>query len=337
MGVILFYILGVIINKFKASRQARSVEPFDKEYEFGDVTNQFHDTESYLKADNPFSDFYETSNKSFVSHQHRKNTSSVDFVSQYRRSMDHLSGFNNVPTNLGDTPSHKPNKSIGSVLQLNLNEASVLSPNLNTTHTAEQISNLHGTLQSPIVYTKVNPSNIDPFSQDHGIKESADVTSSIYSIAEPSKAATNSALNLSKNHFHKKTISSHALDEFISTGELPVLNQNPRTLEDIDFNETLDSVHSIPHTPSPSRSQSPVRSRADFQSQSQNVENHSMFENSNVLYNIPSTDSPIRRSAVRSSSPVRSPTRMPMQSSPTRSSIRSPARSPKRNSNQPNF
>ncbi|GMF11287.1 unnamed protein product [[Candida] boidinii] len=95
------------------------------------------------------------------------------------------------------------------------------------------------------------------------LPEDSDFDESLALIEEPSKAAKQSAVS-NKKHFHKKTLSSHILDEFISTGELPVFddsNNNIKVNTDA-ANISVSGNNSMYQDMDPvyrSRSNSPVR------------------------------------------------------------------------------
>lgn len=310
-ALIIFYIAGVVINKIKAGKQAKMVEPFDKEYEFieyrknfddihNDDDNNYNNNSNYHHHDNPFDDIYQNESRSFT---HKRATSSVDFISQYRRSMDHLTGVSDIINGKEDLKfqinqhSRNRNQSVGSTLQLNFNQQPQLNP--------ESFKNSNTNILSPVSYSVEN----------HGDNnDNLNENTSFYSISEPSKAFTSSTVNMpnNKTHFHTRTLSSHILDEFISTGELISLPEQPRTLNDIAVSngERDDSL---------------------MMNNNASVESHSMFENSfNDVYNIPQSDSTIRHSITRSPSPRRhNQVRIPRQQE-SRSPSRSPTRSPTR-------
>ncbi|GME78159.1 unnamed protein product [[Candida] boidinii] len=84
-------------------------------------------------------------------------------------------------------------------------------------------------------------------------------------IEEPSKAAKQSAVS-NKKHFHKKTLSSHILDEFISTGELPVFDESNNNIKvNNEADMSMSGNNSMYQDMDPvyrSRSNSPVRDRS---------------------------------------------------------------------------
>lgn len=335
-GFLLLYILISLINKCKSNKLAKHIDSFDKDYEFNDYNNNLdhknslqssNDYDNYLN-DNPFSDRYETSNKSFT---HKKNLSSVDFISQYRRSMDRLSGMDlktninngnddNDNDNNGKEHSRDKNKSMGSVLQLNLNQT-LSNLQLNTNSNSNTNSD-----PDTVYYSMVGTDNTNSILNPPEIIDISD-KNSFYSIVEPSKTVSNSTINIPNNktrfHHHRK-LSSMALDDFISTGELPILNQQPRTIDDVNFengnlnnnNNNNNSNNLIMQNPNHNTS----------------VESHSMFEDNsfNNSYNIPDTNSNVKHSVIRSPSPIRNGRiyNQNLSRSPTRSPTRSPIRSP---------
>ncbi|GAV28172.1 hypothetical protein PMKS-001642 [Pichia membranifaciens] len=170
----------------------------------------------------------------------------------------------------------------------------------------------------------------DSNKNDTDSKDNNTDKTSFYSIAEPTKAAKNKTVNIpnNKSHFHHRKLSSLVLDEFISTGELPALNDQPRTLDDISYENGTSNNNPIMYN---------ARNNVS-------VEGHSMFEDNsfNNSYDIPDSDYAVKHAVVRSPSPrrnnhvgmytqssSRSPTRSPARS-PTRSPTRSPVRSPNR-------
>ena len=357
-GIVLLYLIGVLINKLRANRLAKNIEPFDREYEYNlDLTDEDDDDlnngncRDHSEAANPFSDRYMTSNHSFTQN-HKRNASSVDFISQYRRSMDHLAGLQDpvAPVNDAIAASSsfrghtKNNKSIGSVLQLNLNEQTILKPVSSVDHNGQII-------ESPICYSPVNSyafpntegdtgtdtSNyVDAINTDNRVRANTGTTS-YYSIPEPTKAATQSVITPAntKTHGHTRTLSSHLLDAFISTGELPMLNENARTAEDVRKHQELQQLQQQNTHSHNQLMHSPNHSKHDINvAPIINIEHHSMFENTNVnAYGIPGTN--IRDSSASSnpSSPRRARGYRQQQStrdSWSRGSSRSPVRSPTR-------
>ncbi|QPG75649.1 hypothetical protein FOA43_003006 [Brettanomyces nanus] len=139
-----------------------------------------------------------------------------------------------------------------------------------------------------------------------GTKGSGTGSTTFYSLEEPNHAATQSTVSIpnNKKHFHKKTLSSVILDEFISTGELPAEDPNDTSIQ-YDPDDT------------------------DI-----NITNHSMFEqNCDTSYNADlirnhKPSSPVRKSRTRlyrsanNSVVFGSPGRLYTQESPTRSSGR---------------
>lgn len=321
--ILLVYILGVFINKIKANKEAKKVESFDREYEF--ANGEFDDNDNYSDVDDPFSDVYDKGNRSFLNidnfeKKHRKGGSSIDFLSQYRRSMDNLSGISEHYTEEGKSTlprstdnstifnkQHKAkqmNTSIGSILQLNLppSQQSNISENTNNSSTnASQQQFFYSVLNTPVA-TQNNEIN------SNNNKESE--SSSYYSIDEPTKSVHPLSTKL-QIHSHKRSLSSMALDNFITTGNLPVLqNKNHESTSifengNVSYTELNDSFNdlnndtTIPNGNEISRTSSPQRS----------------FR---VYHQRDSSKSPVRNS-------VRSPTRSPVRS-PTRSPIRSPIR-----------
>jgi hypothetical protein len=320
IGLILLYVISVGINTYRANVLAKSIEPFDKEYEFAEITtnininiNDVNNTIDDLDDSftlNPFSDNYETSNKSF---HHKKNTSSVDFISQYRRSMDYLTGMesssiNNLNSNKNKI--HSKNKSIGSVLTLNFVDQPQLKPSSHelssdsqifySTNTNDSQNNLNN---SALTFINLNNEPLKSL-QNNKVSE-------ITSIKNDSNNLNNS--NINKFHSHSRTLSSHILDDFISTGELPILNQIPQ-----------------PSSPSHqqtkrSRSSSPIRSQSN-----------SMFENNVNAYDIPDSNlnrspSPIRYSPIRGRIHQQNESKIPSKS-PSKSSYKSPTRGSTRDS-----
>lgn len=221
LGLILIYILGVLLNKYKANRQAKSVEPFIEQYEMNQPM-----------PDNPFSDEYKLNNDS-----------------QYRRSMEYLIGNH---TNQSFTTIIPEN---GSTLELN-------PPYSEPTPVQFYTPNLESQSKSDSAST------------------------SFYSAGEPTKQTqqirATQQVPPASNHSHSRTLSSQALDEFLSTGELPlpILSQAPKrsrsptrgssplryTPIDVGLNRTVSrSPTRSPtrsYTGSPSRSpmRSPTRS-----------------------------------------------------------------------------
>ncbi|GMG22560.1 unnamed protein product [Ambrosiozyma monospora] len=124
-----------------------------------------------------------------------------------------------------------------------------------------------------------------------GNPSGAGITPSIV-LPEPTKAKTQQVLNVpnSKTHFHKKTLSSYILDEFISTGELPT-----------EVKSNNNSSTNLPHV-------------------TNTEDRHSMYQTTNDSY---SSFRESRRS--RTSSPVRgqsSPSRSPVRRNDSRSPVR---------------
>lgn len=329
-GFLFLYVLGVAINKYKASKQAKVVEPFDRDYEFADYTtnlNNEKDIDGDDDLDNPFSNRYESSNKSFT---HKKNLSSVDFISQYRRSMDHLSGMTLSPQNnnysedgfttLGHNANHSKSQSIGSVLQLNFSQQPQLVP---------QSQNNSSDPDNSVFYSMVGTDS--QASQDDINKIGADSRgnntdkASFHSIVEPTKAAKNATVNIPnhKSHFHHRKLSSLVLDEFISTGELPALSDQPRTLNDISNENGTTGVNPIMQNP---------RNNAS-------VESHSMFEDNsfNNSYDIPDSDFAVKHSVARSPSPRRNNRVGMYRQNPSRSPTRSPVRNTAQSPNKGGF
>ncbi|KAG0678945.1 Set1/Ash2 histone methyltransferase complex subunit ASH2 [Pichia californica] len=369
VGFLLLYIILALVNKYKSSKLAKNSEPFDRDFEFKDYhhsnidkRDSFQSSTDYDNFENPFSDKYETSNKSFT---HNKNLSSVDFISQYRRSMDRLSGIdlktninnnnvsndsinkiitnnnnnnnNSINNNNNDTAtltdktfnsqqhSRNKNQSIGSVLQLNY------MPQQQPQHSQPQQINSQSQENNITTTSNSNTnSNSDPETVYYSMVETGNSSlkmnpppittnntnerESIYSLIEPSKAASNTTINIpnNKSHFHHhRKLSSMALDEFINTGELPILNELPRTINDINYENGNINGNGI------------------MQNLNNNVsvESHSMFEDNsfNNSYNIPDINSNVKHSIVRSPSPQRS-SRMYHYQNDSRSPTRSPIR-----------
>lgn len=330
-GFLFLYVLGVVVNKYKASRQAKVVEPFDKDYEFTDYTgpevrkNRGGHGEDELE--NPFSDRYESSNKSFT---HKKNLSSVDFISQYRRSMDHLSGVTAAPPysnhhaddsftslSLQQHPGiqHSKSQSIGSVLQLNFSQQPQLAPQSQSQNNSSDPDN---SVFYSMLGTESPAAPNDSTKAETDSKENNTDKTSFYSIAEPTKAAKNATVNIPnhKTHFHHRKLSSLVLDEFISTGELPALTDQPRTLHDISYENGTSSNNPIMQN---------ARNNVS-------VESHSMFEDTsfNNSYDIPESDYAVKHAVVRSPSPRRNNHVGMYAQSSSRSPTRSPVRSPNR-------
>lgn len=296
-GIIVLYLLGALIKKLKANRQAKKVEPFDRDYEFCDYiteNSEGHDDRTL----NPFGGELFVGSTSFVKRHHKN--SSVDLISQYRRSLDFLTG--SKEQSLADI--HKKAESRGSILQLNFNEQPRLKPNSESS--SEVVSN-----ESPVSYSVTNTPNItaNQINDNSSASNSktSDTSTTFYSIAEPQKTASAITIN---NHnkiqqHHTRTPSSLALDEFISTGVLPVLNQTPNNI--------------------PSKISS-----------SSVIESHSMFENNdNITYNIPVSSSTIRQAQAVQRSPSPQRQKIYMQSISSRTSSRASSRSPMRNQLSP--
>lgn len=275
-GLVLIYLVGALLNKLRAKRQAQKIEPFDQEYEFVE-NNDENDTKH-----NPFSDKFMASEISFINNESRH---SIEMVSQF-------------PSN-----HHNKRESVGSVLQLNF----VNPPNLKPDE---------GECASPIYYTAIT--DLSNYVDAATSRSRTNTGSTVfYSLNEPVKAMTSTTVNSTNNktRFHKRSISSHILDEFIETGELPKLNEyNNNNIN----NQTNTSHNSF-------------------------VENHSMYENTQTLaYDITPNNSRTIRSSRSSRSPSpkrdyrmykqytsRSPSHSPIRGS-IKSSIRSD-RSPTRN------
>ncbi|ODQ46504.1 hypothetical protein PICMEDRAFT_131094 [Pichia membranifaciens NRRL Y-2026] len=291
-GFLFLYVLGVVVNKYKASRQAKVVEPFDKDYEFTDYTgpelrkNRGGHGEDELE--NPFSDRYESSNKSFT---HKKNLSSVDFISQYRRSMDHLSGVTAAPPysnhhaddsftslSLQQHPGlqHSKSQSIGSVLQLNFSQQPQLAPQSQSQNNSSDPDN---SVFYSMLGTESPAAPNDSTKAETDSKENNTDKTSFYSIAEPTKAAKNATVNIS---YENGTSSNN-----------PIM-QNARN--------------------------------------NVSVESHSMFEDTsfNNSYDIPESDYAVKHAVVRSPSPRRNNHVGMYAQSSSRSPTRSPVRSPNR-------
>lgn len=214
---ILIYILGAIIQKYRANKQARKIEPFDKDYEGIDDIYSVDDYNNDNELD-PFND---------------RNEINPDFISQYRRSMDHLKG------NLG---KHTRNSSVGTILKIDLNS----QPNLQPTHYQERST------QPPVYSIESNDQSYVSLPQ--GTADSA----SYFLAAEPSKQHPPPT---SRSHLHSRSLSTQALDDFLSTGELPV----PNTSYDIPV-----SRHSRSRSTSPQRSPQPRRTTVYTQQTSRN-------------------------------------------------------------------
>lgn len=284
-GIIILYLIGALIKKLKASRQAKKVEPFDRDYEFYDYNSEITRDQDDTTL-NPFGDDYFVGNSSFVNHHHKK--SSVDLISQYRRSIEFLSGSRDQDSN----NLHRKTESRGSVLQLNFNEQPQLKPRHETM--SDAASN-----DLPVFYSVVNTPVVGSQINDSSSSKASESSTMFYSIAEPQKTAS---VILANNHnkiqqHHTRTSSSLALDEFINTGVLPVLNQTPNNIPANVNNSPL-------------------------------MESHSMFENNdNNSYNIPVSSSTILQAQAVPRSPSPQRQRVYMQSVTSRSPSRSPVRS----------
>lgn len=292
-GLILFYIIGVVITKLHAKRQVQKTEPFDKVYEFVE-NNDNNDSK------NPFSDKFMASEVSFV------NTNPImdSYKNKSVHSLDTISQFS--------MNNHRQRDSIGSTLQLNFTNP----PNLQPDGKESKMGDGFG---SPIFYSMVNTPAITDSSNYADAQTSRSRTdtnsTAFYSLDEPSKAMTSVTINSvnNKTRSHKRTISSHILDEFIQTGELPMLNESNDKINEINVNDNNNNCK---------------------------IENHSMYENSNNLaYDIPKNNSITIRSTHSSRSPSpRRDYRMYNQyssRSPSHSPVRNPNKSSIRDTNSP--
>lgn len=247
-AIFVLYLLYILFIKLRAKWQAKRAPPFEDMYEPKITQSHIFDLEQAptLVPTTTGVSFAKSTNT--LLNQKSKETGEVSFFTSQERFDPEPAELIGLARSSMEIPRSTENKSIntGSVFQLQLN----------------------GT-QSGISSSNENA---------NGRASSTSGSTAYYSLAEPDKAATQKTVAIPnhKKHFHKKTLSSIILDEFISTGELPADEPNGSFVE--DDTSKVDS----------------------------NVQNHSMFESYNdTSYNadmLPSTglrSSPIRRSRQR--------------------------------------
>ncbi len=249
-AIFVLYLIYIALIKLRAKWQAKKAPPFEDMYEPKITQSHIFDLEQAptLVSTTTGMSFAKSTNTLINQEQKDKDTENTSFFTSQEKFDSEPAELIGVARSSMEIPhsSSKKSMNIGPVFQLQLSSTkSGISSNTDNTN---------------------------------GQTTSTSGSTAYYSLVEPGKAATQETVAIPnhKRHFHKKTLSSIILDEFISTGELPV-DEPSGSFADTDTNNV-----------------------------DPNIQNHSMFESYNdTSYNadvLPSTglrSSPIRRSRQR--------------------------------------